>query len=211
MAEEPLINLQLSATGDLTMLERAIRFARINYIRYGRKTPLLRVGRANKSSTIFDYSATYSRSGLAADGDLTPEDVAELDQVNREARLDALERLANDRSFEVTSAVNQDAGSQVALGVANRAAVIKTLSGQYDKTLDDYFKYLGVKSIEELAISPTTRRTALCSPLSKLAADDRKSMKPSLLCPNEPSSFKFRYHSSGKSQGDIGCYGSRRN
>lgn len=143
--EEPLINLNLAATSELTMLSGNLyAYVKINYLfdTWEGRYPFYEWEGYKKTGTIFDYSAKINRNGLIADGDLTPEDILEMDYNNRLRALEALEEMAVNRGFEVAEAIAQDAASPAAREVAQKAVLTNQLSDSHDQRLNDYYDEL---------------------------------------------------------------------
>lgn len=143
--EEPIISLQLAATSELTMLAGDLyAYAKINYLigSWKGKYRFFKWRGFHKKGTIFDYKATITRSGLIADGDLSPEDILERDYINRLRALEALEQEATDKSFAIVEAIAKDSTLPSTQQVARRAAFIKELSEVHDTRLNNYYDEL---------------------------------------------------------------------
>ena len=143
--EEPLINLNLSSTAELTMLSGNLyAYAKINYLfdTWEGRWKFFEWQGFRKEGTIFDYSATINRNGLIADGDLSPEDILEQNYVNRQRALEALEQKAVDRGFSVAEAIAKDAALPIAQQVPQKAEIIHRLAEAHDDRLDNFYSEL---------------------------------------------------------------------
>lgn len=143
--EEPLIRLVLSSTADLTLLSGDLyAYAKVNYLvgTWKGKHSFFNWKGFQKTGTIIDYKATYSRSGLIADGDLSPEDLLEQNYINRIAALEALEEQAASRSYETVVAVSKDLQTSQAMEVGRKVEVLTALSRSHDQAINSYYQEL---------------------------------------------------------------------
>lgn len=144
--EEPIIQLQLSSTADLSMLAGELyAFAKINYLisSWKGKHSFFKWEGFQKKGSIIDYKASYSRAGLVAEGDLSPRDLLEKDYLNRLAALEALEEQAADKSHQVLTAISKDLQSAAAIEVGRKRELVLGLARAHDHAVHNYYQELG--------------------------------------------------------------------
>ncbi len=78
-----------------------------------------------RTGNIFEYKATLTSAGLVASGDLTADDVAEIEGINAEARVIQLENASKNHAYAVLKSVADDFAS-VEEGRAIRVAIDMT-------------------------------------------------------------------------------------
>jgi hypothetical protein len=102
--DEPEVTVSVALTSDLTLL--AGDLYAYAYLQYPVPWPPWKKRSewrhsffawegVHKTGKLFDYKARINRSGLVAEGDLSPEDVLEMTHANHEAYVDELDSLAD--------------------------------------------------------------------------------------------------------------------
>ncbi len=149
--DEPLIKLNMALVSDLELLSGEIYgYA---YVYYPILWPPFKKKKTwrhtffdwkgyKKKGSLFDYSATVSRNGLVAEGDLSPEDVLEMNHINREAYVEELEEKALVHTHDIMASVVEDIASDANRKIGVSAAQVNALTKQLQERQDQYWKHL---------------------------------------------------------------------
>ncbi|WP_394840300.1 hypothetical protein LVJ94_25785 [Pendulispora rubella] len=144
-SDEPKLTLSLSASNNLTALSGKLSvYAYINLIftKWKGSYTLWSWEGFHKTWDIFHFKYEWTPTGARAEGDVTAEDVMEIDIQNAEQRLAAAENMSKARLFDVMKAMNEDLGGPKANAVITGGARVVSLAGGVDKNLNTYLQQL---------------------------------------------------------------------
>lgn len=145
--EEPLVSLTVAATAEIELLAGELYAYAYYYIpkfgppwkkRVENRFTFFSWPGMRQQGTLFDYKAIYSRNGLVATGQLSAEDVAEKEYVNRTVRLEAVEKEAGTSLHDVAKAVSEGLNEEATQGILMKAAEIELAGREFDQMLANY-------------------------------------------------------------------------
>ncbi|AJQ97952.1 hypothetical protein [Gynuella sunshinyii] len=152
--EEPQIRFQIAALSDLNLLSGDIyAFAWIKYPSPTWKNPFRLKKKEWRHSffswtgyhnqgTLFDYSAVYNRYGLVAQGDLSIEDIAEVDLVNREAAIEQAEMDVAQEAHYLAQSVYNMLNQNDSRNIPQVAGQIVSASETTRANIDEYWQLM---------------------------------------------------------------------
>ncbi|WP_394825916.1 hypothetical protein [Pendulispora albinea] len=143
--DQPKLELDLSASNKLSALSG--KFSAYAYIDYlidewrGNWTIWSWEG-FNKTWDIFHFKYVWTPTGVRADGDVTAEDVMEIQAQNQELRLVEMENKSNARLHEVMKAAAEDMNGPKATQVLTERARVASLAQGIDGNITTYLQEL---------------------------------------------------------------------
>ena len=152
--EDPQIRFNIAALSDLDLLSGNLyAFAWVKYPSPTWKNPFRMKkkewrhtffnwsGYINKG-TLFDYSATYNRHGLFAKGDLSIDDITEVNNIKREVAIANAEKDTAQEAFYTAEAVYALLNQADVKNIPLSATEIKNASQSVNQSIDDYWNIM---------------------------------------------------------------------
>lgn len=145
--EEPLITVNVALTSDLTLLAGDLyAYAYVEYPipwppwhdRSEWRHAFFEWNGFKKKGTLFDYKAKLGRDGLVAEGQLSAEDILEMNHVNRVAYVEQLEQLMT-KAIERTRETSAWLSSPTNTAVAAQTAKLLDLASAEQNSIKEFW------------------------------------------------------------------------
>jgi uncharacterized protein YchJ len=143
--EEPRISIDLSATNKVQALSgRFSVYAYVNYLidTWRGDYELWSWKGIEKTWPLFHFNYVWTPTGARAEGDVTPEDVMEVEAQTAALRLAELENKSNARLHAVMAATAADLGTPDAARVITEQSRFTTVSHAVDANVTTYLQEL---------------------------------------------------------------------
>lgn len=143
--DEPALTLELVGENDLQALAgRLYAYAYFDYFfgRFEEQFNFWSWEGFRSKGEAFRFRTVWTPSGVIAEGDVTLEDVKEIDEANRERSLVELENEAAQRMYDVAEALRSDLASEEKQSVGQEYAQVMSVDEGLARAMDDYAQTL---------------------------------------------------------------------